>query len=164
MARFHRPFADGQKHLVLRRQLVLQVPLLFQSLQHHEILNPPQLSFPTPLSRRLCTHFCFAIHLTPRVKRTGVVSTILPSCANAPSTSQGASALNCYVESMNFQGSRSMKLSQQNESTTAFVPSVFEHLLYLFHLLIANRLWATLDFYGLHICSFLLAALAPFQL
>lgn len=44
---------------------------------------PPPCSF--PLSRRLCTHFCFdTLRGACRVQHTSVVSAIFPSCASAP--------------------------------------------------------------------------------
>lgn len=49
LARLHRPLADGAQHLVLRGQPVLQVPVLLQGVQHHEILNlVPFPSLPPP--------------------------------------------------------------------------------------------------------------------
>lgn len=39
LARLHRPIPDGQKHLVFRGEPLLQIPLLLQSLLHHEIMR-----------------------------------------------------------------------------------------------------------------------------
>lgn len=39
LACLYRTLADGAQHLVLRGQPVLQVPVLLQGIQHHEILN-----------------------------------------------------------------------------------------------------------------------------
>ncbi len=36
LARLHRSLSDGQEHLVLRRELVLQVPILLQGFQHSD--------------------------------------------------------------------------------------------------------------------------------
>lgn len=36
LARLHRSLSDGQEHLVLRRELVLQVPVLLQGFQHSD--------------------------------------------------------------------------------------------------------------------------------
>lgn len=39
LACLHRPIPDGQKHLVFRGEPLLQIPLLLQSLLHHEIMR-----------------------------------------------------------------------------------------------------------------------------
>lgn len=60
LACFHRSLSDGQEHLVLRRELVLQVPVVLQSVQHSEPMTAAHRKCVSSSSTTSCpTHRCF---------------------------------------------------------------------------------------------------------